>query len=309
MPSEKLKLQAVIISINYSDFLKITLPNNKQYFDKVVVVTDMKDLETAKVCNFYNVKCIQTDAFYDEGEKAPNKAKGINEGIKDLDLNAWIVQMDADIWLPPLTRNILEHYPLEKDSIYGIDRLMCNSYEDWIDFIHMNKKEIPHIHEGWIYLHLDHFPVGQRIVQYYGDGYMPIGYFQLWHPNGSKITSYPVENAAFDRTDVLHLKQFAREKRKFIPDFVCIHLASENHAMGQNWGGRKTKGFLPEKKVTLSNKMANFSKNIVNKIKSMISFKPAQIKQKSSKIETIAPVIVKNEEVAKKPDTPKLYLR
>jgi hypothetical protein len=250
MSSEKLKLQAIVVSINYSDFLKITLPNNKQYFDKLVVVTDTKDLETAKVCNFYNVKCIQTDAFYSEGEIVPNKAKGINEGLKDLDLDAWIIQMDADIWLPPLTRDILEHYPLEKDSIYGIDRFMCNSYEDWIDFIHMNKKEIPNIHEGWIYLHMDHFPIGQRIVQYYGEGYMPIGYFQLWHPNGSKVISYPVELAGFDRTDVLHLKQFPREKRRFIPDLVCIHLASEEHEMGQNWGGRRTKKFIPTKKTS-----------------------------------------------------------
>lgn len=253
--SHKPKFQAVIVCINYSDFLKITLPNNKQYFDRVVVVTDTKDLETLKVCNFYNVKCIQTEAFYSDGEKVPNKAKGINEGLKDLNLNDWIIQMDADIWLPPLTRQILEQYPLEQDSIYGIDRLMCNSYQEWIDFIHMNKKDIPHIHEGWIYLHMDHFPVGQRIVQYHGEGYMPIGFFQLWHPQGSGIHSYPVEIVGFDRTDVLHLKQFNREKRKFIPDFVCIHLASEEHAMGQNWNGRKTKGFLPNKKQSFFKKI------------------------------------------------------
>lgn len=237
-----MKIEAVIVCINYSDFLKTTLPTNKFLFDRLVVVTDTKDTETHKTCEFYNVECIKTDIFYRDS-KVPNKALGINEGLKKLSLDGWVVQLDADIWLPPLTKSILGKLPLNKEFIYGIDRLMCDSYEDWFEFISLRNSKP--IHEGWIYLHLHQFPVGQRIVQYHGDGYMPIGYFQLWHPKGSGIKTYPVEIAGYDRTDVCHLKQFPREKRGFIPELACIHLASEKHVQGQNWRGRTSKDFLP----------------------------------------------------------------
>lgn len=239
-----MKIEAVIVCINYSDFLKVTLPYNKNMFDRLVVVTDTKDEQTAKTCEFWNVECVKTDIFYRDDAKVPNKALGINEGLKKLAGDGWVVQLDADIWLPPLTRDILHNLPLKNDCIYGMDRLMCNSYNDWYNFITLQGNVQP-IHEGWIYLHLHQFPIGQRIVQYHGEGYMPIGYFQMWNPKGSGVTTYPVEISGFDRTDVCHLKQFKRENRLFLPELVCIHLASEVHIQGQNWRGRTSRDFLP----------------------------------------------------------------
>ena len=273
-----MKIEAVVVCIDYSDFLKITLPNNKQHFDRIVVVTDTKDTETAKVCGFYNVHCIQTDVFYTNGSTKPNKALGINEGLKALTLDGWVLQMDADIWLPPLTRVILEHHVPKDDCIYGIDRLMCNSYEDWIDFIHMNK-DIRPIHEGWVYLHLSQFEIGQRIVQYHGDGYMPIGFFQLWNPKASGVYTYPKEHAAFDRTDVLHLKQFPRENRRFIPELVCIHLASEDTFMGQNWGGRRSKQFLPLPHQPIHKRIISCLSGVLKNIKVVIAKSYKKISQ------------------------------
>lgn len=264
-----MKIEAVIVCINYADFLKITLPANKHHFDRLVIVTDEQDTETAKVCEFYNVQCIKTNAFYTDGSTKPNKALGINEGLKVLDKDGWVLHMDADIWLPPLARQILENHVFHSDCIYGIDRLMCNSYQEWIDFIHMNDDK-KSIHEGWIYLHMHYFPVGQRIVQYQGDGYMPIGFFQFWNPKVSGVYTYPVENVGFDRTDVLHLKQFPREKRKFIPELVCVHLASEETYMGQNWNGRTSKKFLPEPPQPIHKKMHKHLKNLAYALKNGI---------------------------------------
>jgi hypothetical protein len=243
-----MKFEAVVVCINYSDFLKVTLPHSKHQFAKLVVVTDTKDIETARVCEFYNVQCVKTDVFYRDGPIA-NKALGINEGLKYLTCDDWVIQMDADIWLPPLTSNLLHRIPLEKDCLYGIDRMMCNSYNEWVNFVHSEGNNL--VHEGWVYLHMHHFPIGQRIVDYNNDGYYPIGYFQLWNPRGSGVKDYPVEIVGYDRTDVLHAKKFDRLHRKLIPDFVCIHLASEEHDMGQNWKGRKTKMFGPDRLQTL----------------------------------------------------------
>lgn len=236
-----MKIECVVVCLNYSDFLSHTLPFNKNFFDKMVIVTDTKDHNTKRICEFWNVQCVQTDAFYVDSPIIPNKAMGINEGLKHLSLEGWVVQLDADIFLPTQTRHILENYPLDDKSIYGIDRLMCNSYEEWYNFIHNSKP----IYEGWIYCHTDLFPIGTRLVHHI-DGWQPIGYWQFWNPKGSNIYEYPVEKSGFDRTDVVHLKQWKREHRKFIPDLVCVHLASEDHSQGQNWLGRQTAKFGPK---------------------------------------------------------------
>ena len=239
-----MKLEAVIVCVNYSDFLAHTLPTNKQFFDRIVVVTDTKDLKTKHICEYYHIECIQTDSFYKDG--VFNKANGINEGLKRISRADWVVQMDADIYLPPLTRTILEkiNKHLLKDSLYTMDRMMCPTYEAWQQHL-INPT---HTHTGFIYIHPTLFPIGVRIAEYMNEGYEPIGYFQMWNPNGSNIHTYPTDGIGADRTDVLHAKAFPRSKRVLLPELICIHLDSEDlnlKDMGKNWFGRKTKEFSP----------------------------------------------------------------
>lgn len=237
----KLKLEAVTVCVNYADFLAQTLPFNKQFFDKYIVVTDTKDEKTRSLCEFHNVQCIQTDDFYSDGFTF-NKAAGINIGLKALDLDGWVVHLDADIWLPPLTRVILENNPLDKDMIYGIDRMMCPDYPNWMNFIEKPKLT----HQGHIFVYPDVFPLGVRVAAYKTDGYLPIGFFQLWHPNGAKVKQYPANHGEVDRSDMLHARNWPRNKRGFIPEIIAIHLDSEaldHKEMGKNWHGRKTKQF------------------------------------------------------------------
>lgn len=238
-----MKINAVIISVNYSDFLRFTLPSVKHQFDKTIVVTTMTDLETPKICEFHNVECIRTNAMDKPNSKSINKAAGINQGIKYCDKDAWILQLDADIWLPSLTRHILERCSLDETKLYGIDRLMCNSFKDWVNFYFFKSRSL---HEGWIFLHLNDFHVGERIVRYMDGQYYPIGFFQLWKPDKSGVYIYPQKiDGNMDNDDLLHVKQFLPDKRGFIPELISVHLASRKHEMGQNWKGRATKNFIP----------------------------------------------------------------
>lgn len=238
-----MKLEAIVVCLQYSDFLRATLPHNKQFFNKIVVVTSPLDYETQRLCEFHNVQCVKTNAFYEDHPTIPNKAKGINVGLKHLQKDGWVLHLDADIWLPVHFRNILERYPLREECLYGIDRMMVNSYQEWDKYIRGGGKPM---HEAWCYLHLNIFRIGERIVQYNDYGYVPIGFFQLWNPKGSGVHKYPVDIEGFDRTDVLFAKKFPRHNRDFIPDLACFHLASEVARQGQNWKGRKTKYFGPE---------------------------------------------------------------
>ena len=72
--------------------------------------------------------CIQTDVFYENGNKI-NKGKGINEGLKHLDGDGWIVKH--------LNKRTLNHQ-------YEIG-LCCGHMEVLIDFEEYVKKELERI--------------------------------------------------------------------------------------------------------------------------------------------------------------------
>jgi hypothetical protein len=233
-------LEGIIICVNYSDFLSHTLPHNKSQFDNLIVVTDTKDEKTKWLCQYYNVKCIETDVFYKNNNKF-NKGAAIDEGLKHLTRKGWVLHLDSDIYLPPKTRNILNNLELNPEKIYGVDRLMCPNYTEWMKFLDNPGK----IQEGWVYVHLTSFPVGVRLAEYanINAGWEPLGYFQLWNPNASNVHNYPTEHGFADRTDVIHSKKWPRNKRELLPELVVIHLDSEGlsvNNMGKNWHGRKT---------------------------------------------------------------------
>lgn len=244
-------LEGVIVCVNYSDFLSHTLAYNKTVFNHLVVVTSPEDEQTQKLCEYYNVECVVTDEFTKNGDPF-NKAKGINAGLKKLSKKGWVIHLDADIYLPPLTRGILERISLDERNLYGIDRMMCPNFESWMEFISLPRQT----HTGWVYIHPTVFPMGVRIGEYMAEGYEPIGFFQMWHPGTSKVYEYPEVHGAADRTDVLFAKKWSRKNRALIPEIIAIHLDSENstiNEMGKNWNGRKTSYFgLRNEKKELS---------------------------------------------------------
>ena len=238
-------LEAVIVCVNYADFLSHTLPLNKQHFDRIVVVTSPQDKETQKLCEYHHVQCVQTSVFYEDGA-AFNKAKGINVGLSKLTKKGWVLHLDGDMVLPPQFRSTLQPIDLDPTYVYGVDRLMCTSYEDW--YAHTMK---PHLtQEASIYVHpyCKTMPIGTRIAKYgTKEGFVPIGFFQLWNPGASGIDHYPEEHGDAGRSDMLFTMQWPRNKRGFIPEIVTIHLESEKLVkMGANWRGRKTAPFGPK---------------------------------------------------------------
>ena len=233
------KCECVVVCVDYSDFLRCTLPHNLHFFERTVVVTSPEDKETQHICAFYNVQCVVTDKL----SKKPGfrKSAGINEGLKHLDRDNWVVHLDADIWLPPQTRLLLQQASLDKSMIYGIDRFGVRGFKEWQGFL--AHPAMQHENYAYIQLHNSGLPVGTRIMQSHMGGYLPIGFFQLWNPKVSGVMWYPEKETTAAHGDLRMANLWPRAKRSLIPEIIGYHLESEDASFGSNWLGRKTKLF------------------------------------------------------------------
>ena len=233
-------IECVIVCHKYDDFLRCTLPHNKTIFDRVIVVTSPEDIATQKLCEFYHVECVQSERLRTaEGKFC--KGAGINDGLARLAKGGWVLHLDADIWLPPQTRRLLERACLDKRMLYGIDRFGVVGYKQWQKFL--DAPRLQHECDSYIHVRNSGFPIGTRVMQNHMSGYVPIGFFQLWHPQCSSVMKYPEGHTDAGREDLLFAKQWTRAQRGFIPEIIGYHLESEDAGFGTNWSGRKTKRF------------------------------------------------------------------
>jgi hypothetical protein len=238
------KLEAVIVCSNYADFLRHTLPHNKFLFDRMVVVTDYEDAATRKLCEYHHVECVPTDVLETRKNKF-RKGAGINAGLERLNCGGWVLHLDADIYLPPQTRLLLEKADLDPACIYGVDRFIVKGPEQWDAF--MEQPRLQHENDSWT--HLNAFPLGTRVHYSTAGGYVPIGFFQLWHPLASGVLRYPEGHTDAGREDGLFALNWPRSRRHLLAEIVGYHLESTDATMAANWAGRKTAPFSLARKV------------------------------------------------------------
>lgn len=234
-----MKIECVTVCVNFSDVLAHTLPLNKRHFDAMVVVTDTRDEATWRLCRHHHVRCVPTDAFYVH-DQAFNKGMGINAGLAALRRDAWLVHLDADIVLPPRTRELLETsvHP-DEDCIHGIDRMMCPDFEGWMRHVTDPVTQ----HADGIFIVPEPFGLGARVAKLDGEGYVPIGFFQMWHAGASGIADYPDHHGTAGRADMLHALRWPRRQRVLIPELIGIHLEGPIAPGVKNWRGRRMAHF------------------------------------------------------------------
>lgn len=242
-----MRIEAVIVCKDYSDFLAETLPENAPLLDDIIVVTHPSDTKTQSVCKRYSVDCVKSYEFEERGHVF-NKGAAINLGLSHITARDWILHIDADIVLCRDIRRMLDRAPLNPKNIYGADRVNVYGWEAWQK---LKPKLSYHYTENWFvdpgFCHEKEVPknikFGARVIhaQY---GWVPIGYFQLWHTSQNK--NYNHKRGAAAGTDVLFPAQWPRENRVLLPEVVCYHLDSEPiHHIGLNWKGRKSRYFGP----------------------------------------------------------------
>jgi hypothetical protein len=234
-----MQLEGVIVAVNYADYLSETLPLNMRHFDKLVVVTAPEDVEVQRICRYYGVRHIQTDVFRSRWGEF-HKSKGLNLGLEQLARTGWVMHLDADIVLPPRTRELIERANLDTGKLYGCDRFNVPGFEAW-----RRHQAMPALQQDNYHVNLDVFPLAARFSGQRMGGYAPPGFVQLWHA-GARDLRYPEAHSDASRTDVLFTANWYRKGRELLPEFVAYHLQASEEAQGTNWGGRVTRRWGPE---------------------------------------------------------------
>jgi hypothetical protein len=237
-----LRIEAVTVCVDYADFLACTLPSIRAAVDELVVVPSPDDKRTRELCRQEEVRTVVTTAMHDHGRRFSLGA-ALDAGQRALPLREWALVIDADIVLPPKTHRTLDRLRLDREKLYGIDRVHCRGWDNAARFSAIPRAvfdvEVPFLRD---------FPVGARISLPDG-GYVPCGYFQLWHAGATGYRDYPIDPAGTaGGCDMLHSVRFPRQYRELIPEIVGIQLetATLSDPVGVNWAGRQTAEFSAE---------------------------------------------------------------
>lgn len=122
-----LRIEAVTVCVDYADFLECTLPSLRAAVDDLVVVTSPEDRRTRELCRREEVRTVVTTAMHDGGRQFSLGA-AVDAGLRAFQLREWALVIDADIVLPPKTHRTLQYLKLDREKLYGIDRVHCRGY-------------------------------------------------------------------------------------------------------------------------------------------------------------------------------------
>jgi len=152
-------LRAIMVSVDYTDLLSITLPYNRHHFESVTIVCSKRDVAgLLPLAEKYDCDLFETDLFYANGATF-NKWLALEAGLDYLGRYGWLCLMDADVLWPtniydalddiklgylytPMRRmydrNDLRMIPLEKDwHLYPIHRNV-NEWAGYSQIFHAN---------------------------------------------------------------------------------------------------------------------------------------------------------------------------
>jgi len=232
---ESLRLEAVTVCVGFDDLLDLTLPLNHPHLDTMIVVTSHADRATQQVAKKHGAICVQTDLFSKNGRQF-NKGAAINAGMGRFQYHGWRLHLDADIILPDNFRRVLfNHTALATPDIYGADRIDVIGTDE-LRALREQMAKSPQAAWSFLLNPANQRPIGSRYVDTLR-GYVPIGFFQLWHASTQK--DYPWSLGTAQHDDVLFAEQWPRPNRKLLPSVITYHLCAQPPKLGENWDGQR----------------------------------------------------------------------
>jgi hypothetical protein len=231
---EQLRLEAVTVSVGFDDLLDVTIGFNHAQVDHLIVVTAHDDKKTQKVARKHGATVVLTDLFRKNGRNF-NKGAAINAGFDYFQYHGWRCHMDSDIVLPDSFRRVLfNHSHLERHCIYGADRFNIVGQEKIKKLV--RRGSIQHKHGLLLGETDDDGKLGHRLVCKLR-GYLPLGFFQMWHSSTQKPYPYSLGTAAHD--DMMFASLWPEACRRHLPGAVVFHLLPSAPTVGENWDGKR----------------------------------------------------------------------
>ena len=203
-------MNAVIVCVEYDDYLAISLPRAVPRFDKIAVVTTPTDKRTRELCARYapTVICHTTRVFSLGGAQF-NKGAAVEEGFDVIGRDDWMCVMDADIVLP---HNLLLG-DMRPGKIGGLRRKHVPDPENY----------------------RDGYPQDNMVT---GDETRPGGWFQVFYARDQHLGSWPwyaINSPVADACGRIFTAKWTEDRQIWLPGF-CFHLGLDTH----NWTGRFT---------------------------------------------------------------------
>ena len=239
------RLRAIMVAVDYTDLLRITLPYNIHHFSELCIVTDPKSMEgvrrvvqdtklaTRSACDILICK---TEVFYEQGAKF-NKWAALEQALDHFGREGWMCVMDGDVLWPKNAAAWLDS--LLPGYLYGAERRMWVAWPALPEPACGIRGET--ISEGvlsasspyWLPFESDWslFPLHRNRKEF-------AGYTQIFHATDPVLGVPP-----WHETDWVHAggaDSFFQEKwlaeRKIRLPFEVLHLGPA----GLNWYGRAT---------------------------------------------------------------------
>jgi hypothetical protein len=224
--------------MGFDDMLDATLKLNMPQVDTMIVVTSHEDHKTQAVARKHGALLVVTDLHQKNGRNF-NKGAAINAGLSYFQYHGWRLHLDADIALPANFRRLLfNHHKLERSCIYGADRMDVIGLKELKDA----RQDEQHQHSCILHPRLQR-SVGARFLDVL-HGYVPLGYFQLWHCSCQQPYPYSLGTAAHD--DVMFAARWPEAQRRLLPGVFVHHLCARAPKWGENWDGRRAQPRLKD---------------------------------------------------------------
>lgn len=238
-------MRAILVSVDYSDLLAITLPCNRHHFSEVTVVTTPTDLKTHEIARQNDCRIYATDVFYRNGAVF-GKWQALEEGLDFIGRKDWLTLMDADILWPKI---IDLQGILQRGWLYTPLRRMWN---EWPNSAPVDRPLMAFQYVGdpltGTYIpeecEWSKFPIHRNTAEW-------AGYSQIFHcedPALGKAPWHQVDWKHAGGADSMFQEKWPAHK-KVRPPFECLHLGPA----GQNWYGRATPyadGSIPQESDT-----------------------------------------------------------
>lgn len=206
-------LRAVVVSVDYSDLLALTLPHNRHHFAEVLVVTSWADIATQQLAKQHDCTCYATNAFYNRGADF-NKWAALEEGLDFFGRRDWLCLLDADVLWP----QIIPPQEWRPGCLYTPRRRM-------FPVIPPTAAEIPP-EEIW-----DRWPVHRNEAEF-------AGYTQIFHADDPALPPPPWHQIDWKHAGGADsfFQLLWSPLRKIRPLWEVLHLGEA----GRNWCGRAT---------------------------------------------------------------------